>query len=69
MSFPEDHPVYKARAAHGWTLQDLASRTGCSVPLLSNIEHGYVPRPQTRDKIARELSVSTDHLWPPGSGV
>ena len=26
MSFPEDHPVYQARAQHGWTLKELSEK-------------------------------------------
>ncbi len=69
MSFPEDHPVHQLRVERGWTLADLGGRAHCSVPLLSNIEHGYVPHEKTRRNIAKALDVSTDHLWPPGSGA
>jgi transcriptional regulator with XRE-family HTH domain len=48
----------------GWRLEDLATKVGCSKPLLSNIEHGYVPGLPRQQKIADALGCPVNELWP-----
>jgi transcriptional regulator with XRE-family HTH domain len=64
-AYPEEHPVHVARKAKGWRLEDLASRVGCSKPLLSNVERGYRPPEGRRREIAKALGCDVDLLWPP----
>lgn len=61
---PDEHPVRVARKAKGWRLEDLGQRAGCSKPLLSNIEHSFIPRHATRQKIADALEMRVQDLWP-----
>lgn len=58
------HPVKAARLAKGWRLVDLSQRCGASKPLISNIEHGYVPKPDRQKSIAAALGVTVESLWP-----
>ena len=67
--YPESHPVYVCREQKQWTLKELSEACGISVPALSTIEHGRIPAEPKRREIARALGVTTDYLWPPGSGV
>lgn len=60
-----DHPVKAARLAKGWRLEDLSQRLHkCSKPLLSNIEHGYVPKAARMEEIAKALDTTPEILWP-----
>ena len=61
---PEDHPVHKARKAKGLRLEDLAKLIGKSASMLSNVEHGMVPKPMSREKIAAALDTTVEELWP-----
>jgi transcriptional regulator with XRE-family HTH domain len=62
--YPDDHPVHVARKEKGWRLEDLGSRTGCSKPMLSNVERGYIPPARSRLKIAKALETTPEQLWP-----
>lgn len=64
MSSADEHPVRIARNARTWDLKDLAEHCGRSMSLLSMIEHGYVPRPATRHRIADALETTVELLWP-----
>lgn len=61
---PDEHPVRIARKAKGWRLEDLGAAAGCSKPLLSNVEHSFVPQLPTMEKIARALETTPEQLWP-----
>jgi transcriptional regulator with XRE-family HTH domain len=61
---PDDHPVRIARKAKDWRLEDLGAAAGCSKPLLSNIEHGFVPQQPTMEKVAHALDSTPQELWP-----
>lgn len=64
------HPVRIARQAmrnggnEPWRLEDLAAAIGKSASLISNIEHGYFPKPGTCRKIAEALGTTVEQLWP-----
>lgn len=64
------HPVRLARQAKRnangdtWRLEDLAEAIGKSISLCSNIEHGYLPKPATREKLAKALDTTVEELWP-----
>lgn len=64
------HPVRLARQAmvdgngDSWRLEDLAAAIGRSASMLSNVEHGFVPKPDTRQKIAAALNRTVEELWP-----
>lgn len=64
------HPVRLARQAKrnengdSWRLEDLAEAIGKSISMLSNVEHGFIPKPDTRVKIARALDTTVEALWP-----
>jgi len=62
------HPVHRARERKGWRLEDLARAIGRSASMLSNVEHGFVPKPETREKIANALDTTVDALWPDEAG-
>lgn len=65
-----NHPVRLARQAKrndngdSWRLEDLAAAIGRSASMLSNVEHGFVPKPDTRRKIAEALDTTVEALWP-----
>lgn len=48
-------------------LKDLASLTDRSVPLLSMVEKGFIPHPDTCERIAKALDSTVVELWPDGS--
>lgn len=64
------HPVRIARQAmrnangDPWRLEDLAAAIGKSASMVSNVEHGFVPKPGTRQKIADALNTTVQALWP-----
>lgn len=64
------HPVRVARqamrnsAGDPWRLEDLAAAIGKSASMVSNVEHGFVPKPATRQKIADALGTTVQALWP-----
>lgn len=59
-----EHPVTVARKAKGWRLVDLAQQIGRSAPLISQIEHGYIPKPSTQVAIAVALDRQVEDLFP-----
>lgn len=61
---PDDHPVRRARVAKRLRLRDVAERAECSVPTLSNIEHGYVPPVETMERVAKALERHPYEFWP-----
>lgn len=61
---PEDHPMHIAMRAKGWILEDLSQAAGCSKPLLSNTQRGYLPKLATRERIAKALDTTPEKLWP-----
>lgn len=42
---------------------ELARRTGISGPYLRAITGGFIPMPETRERIAKELQVKEGDLW------
>jgi transcriptional regulator with XRE-family HTH domain len=47
-----------------WRLEELAAATGRASGMLSMIEHGYLPKAATRQKIADALLTTPQELWP-----
>lgn len=64
------HPVRLARQrmrndqGDSWRLEDLAAAINKSASMLSNVEHGFVPKPDTQRKIAEALQTTVEELWP-----
>ncbi len=62
---PRQHPVRAERLRQKMLLTELAKRCEISAPLLSMIEVAHhVPKPITQQRIAAELGVPVDALWP-----
>jgi transcriptional regulator with XRE-family HTH domain len=59
-----DHRVKAARTARGERLVDVAGRADIAVSYLSMIEHGLMPPPDTRARIAAALEQPETELWP-----
>ena len=59
-------PLRKHRETHGWTVEELADKAGCSPSILYQRERSKLgfPRLDTARAIARALGVSIDELWP-----
>lgn len=56
--------VKAARVARDERLVDVAARAGISPSYLSMVENGYVPKLDTRVKIAAALEEAETELWP-----
>ena len=55
------HPIRLARKALGWTMKDLARRSGVPLRTISDVErYRYATRPQehTRTRLLRALGIS-----------
>jgi transcriptional regulator with XRE-family HTH domain len=66
-------PLRAIRKAHGYSLRELAGRSGVAKSTLSRIERGlHTPRADTLARIARALDLHRlDDLlrpWTPGAG-
>ncbi len=57
-------PLRRRREGQGLRQADVASKAGCSVPLISMTESGYVPRPELQEGIAAAVSASVGSFWP-----
>lgn len=57
--------VHDARVALGWTLEDLAARTGSTSQTIHKIERGQIaPRDHLRIALAFALGTDVDRLFP-----
>lgn len=57
--------IKSMREKSGLTVRELAARVGVQPMTISNAENGrIIPRADTLRKIADELDVTMDELWP-----
>lgn len=57
------HPLKAARKALDMRQGDVALLAGCSVPLISSVEHGYVPPLPKQEAIAAAVAASAGSFW------
>lgn len=58
------HPLKDARKRLGLRQKDVATEAGCSVPLVSMIESGYIPPMPLQESIAVAVQASVGSFWP-----
>ena len=60
----DTNPMRLRREELGMLLIELARKVERSPAFISSVEHGFVPKMHSRDKLAAALSTTPEALWP-----